>query len=263
MNKQTANGISWTHRYGPGTGYTWNFVTGCRHDCRWLMPDGAIASCYAKAVADGLAAAAYPGGFSNVTAHSQRLIEPLRLKTPAGIFVGSMSDMMGVAVHDDYIYAALEIMRQADWHTFFLLTKNAPRLLKFKSIIPHNVWVGVSVPPTYMHGHELTSEQQYRMYSRSLDVLAQLTVPVRWVSFEPLSRDMTGIRHLDNIEWAVIGAASRGKDTFQPARYQVEHLLDALDEVGAAVWMKENLAWEPRRQEWPTSVTKESSDGNS
>ena len=42
MNKQDKGngkrGIEWTD-------YTWNPVGGCRHGCRWEMPDGAIALC--------------------------------------------------------------------------------------------------------------------------------------------------------------------------------------------------------------------------
>ena len=49
MNKQYKNpqsrGISWTD-------FTWNPVRGCLHECQWRMPDGEIAICYAKLVAE-------------------------------------------------------------------------------------------------------------------------------------------------------------------------------------------------------------------
>ena len=41
LNKQGKGKIEWTD-------FTWNPVGGCRHACRWKMPDGTIARCYAE-----------------------------------------------------------------------------------------------------------------------------------------------------------------------------------------------------------------------
>jgi hypothetical protein len=68
----------------------------------------------------------------------------------------------------------LDVVRRADWHHFQLLTKNAPRLLKFKDELPSNLWVGVSMPPTFMFGNRLRDSQQNAMFAKSLDVLAEL-----------------------------------------------------------------------------------------
>lgn len=73
MNKQKApGGIEWTRikRSIDGNavelpGYTWNPTAGCFHGCTWKMPDGSIAECYAKTVAERLATRTYDKGFEN------------------------------------------------------------------------------------------------------------------------------------------------------------------------------------------------------
>lgn len=141
MNKQGPNGIEWTQ-------FSWNPVSGCHHACTWTMPDGRVAECYAKTVAERVAMTAYPEGFAHHYWHPERLEEPLKVKKPARIFLDSMSDLMGAWVPDEQIEDVLDICRRASWHQFQLLTKNAPRLLKFNGRIPSNVWVGVSAPPS-------------------------------------------------------------------------------------------------------------------
>ena len=255
VNDKVAAGIEWTKMVLPdGTerrGYTWNPVAGCLHDCHWTMPDGTVARCYAKTVAEGVASAAYPQGFEAHYWHPQRLREPLRVSQPSRIFLDSMSDLMGSWVPDEQVEAVLAVCREAHWHTFQLLTKNAPRLLKFD--FPKNVWVGASMPPDRFRGRPLTEWQQMRMLGRALAVLRQVDVPVRWVSFEPLSWNVSGVvsLHAGAIQWAVIGAASNGRVLFQPDPQHVQWLLEVLDRDGVPVFFKGNLEWEPWREEFP------------
>lgn len=247
MNKQQKSaekrGIEWcTH--------TWNPVQGCKHDCKWSMPDGSVAGCYAKAMSESMRSDAFmPDGFEAHYFHPKRLQEPLSLKTPARIFLDSMSDLMGAWVPEAEIEQVLDICRQAHWHTFQLLTKNAPRLLKFK--FPPNVWVGVSAPPSFMMGKALTSEQQQRMVTRQLDVLRQVDVPVRWMSIEPLSFDIAPLLENSPLEWAVIGAATNGNKTYQPEAAWIENVLRVLDAQGTAIFFKGNLKWSPWREAFP------------
>lgn len=254
MNKQGDNGIEWTHVFGPRTGYTWPVFGGCFHRCRWQMPNGVIAKCYAENVANGVARGAYPEGFEHHYWRPDNLEEPLRIKTPAGIFIDSMADAFGSWVPEEQIRAVLDVIRRADWHVFMSLTKNAPRLLKFKDDLPPNLWVGVSMPPTYMFGKQLRDSQQRSMFGRALDVLAQLIVPVRWISFEPLSFDVgsTLAHHDVPLEWAVIGAASDGPTYFQPDVWHVNNLIETLKSRDIPVFFKGNLRFTPRLEEFPT-----------
>jgi protein gp37 len=255
MNKQDKGngkrGIEWCN-------YSWNPMGGCEHLCRWEMPDGTIAKCYAESVAEGVALPSYPQGFGEHYWHPEILNEPLALKTPAKIFLDSMSDLMKAKAPTAQVEAVLEICRQADWHTFQLLTKQAPRLLLFKDKIPTNVWIGVSMPPDYFMGAHLNRQQQERMLRRALDVLTQFPDHITWMSFEPLSWDVSVIvkEYPKALKWSVVGAASRGSKTFQPNRADVTSLLRVLDAQGCPVFFKGNLQWETWREEFPKTIIK-------
>ena len=247
MNKQKApHGIEWTRIRRPdGTftrGYTWNVIAGCLHDCEWQMPDGTWVECYAKTVAEkGVARKAYPEGFEVPAFHPDRLQEPLRVKAPAGIFLDSMADLMGHWIPDEQVQQVLDVCRAAFWHTFFVLTKHAPRLAQVAW--PPNVWVGASLPPDRMWGHALMRTQQAKMLHRTLQTLGRVDAPVRWVSFEPLSWDCADIvrDYPGVLQWAVIGAASSDRTVYPPDASVVQRLLEVLDAQGVPVFYKGNL----------------------
>lgn len=257
MNQQGPNGVEWCHVFGPGSGYTSNPVRGCPHECRWEMADGTIAICYAENIATGLARSAYPQGFAATQWHPEEMDSWIRARDPRGIFLDSMSDLMANQVPEEHIRQVLEKVAEADWHIFFLLTKNAPRLLKFRELLPPNLWVGCSMPPTFMFGKRLSENQQAAMLRRSLEVLDRIDVPVRWMSFEPLSFNVYEALMPDTpfpINWAVIGAASRGRETFQPNPKHVRDLLAVLAEEDCPVFFKGNLEWLPWMEEFPVTA---------
>jgi len=249
MNKQNKGngrrGIEWTD-------YTWNPVGGCQHGCRWTMPDGSIAECYAETVAERVAQAQYPYGFEHHYWHPNRLLEPLSITTPSRIFLDSMSDLMGHWVTEDQVNQVLSICEKAHWHTFQLLTKNAPRLNLFK--FPPNVWVGVSAPPSIMFGKQLSLAQQKRMLKRMLDSLHGIDIPVRWMSIEPLSFDIAPLLEDSGLQWAVIGAATNGAKNYQPRPEWIAKVLDTLDVQDTKVFFKGNLKWSPWREEFPDGL---------
>jgi protein gp37 len=253
MNKQNKGngkrGIEWTD-------YTWNPVGGCRHACKWEMPDGSVAQCYAKSVAEGVAMAAYPEGFEYHYFKPMILDEPYKLKTPSRIFLDSMSDLMGHWVPDDDIRRVFDACRAADWHQFQLLTKNPARLLQFAGDIPENVWIGVSLPPTFMWGKRLSHVQQARLFAKTLRIIGDLQpLPnIKWLSLEPLSFDAAPIMaaNMDKLpDWIVIGAASNGRNLYQPDPAHVGRILHIADMRQIPIFFKGNLEWEPRREEFP------------
>ena len=58
-----------------------------------------------------------------------------------------MSDLFHEEVSDEFIIKVIDIMKQADWHIFQILTKRSERLASFSEnfVWPENVWLGVSV----------------------------------------------------------------------------------------------------------------------
>jgi protein gp37 len=135
-------GIEWTDETRNATG-------GCPHDCRWEMPDGTVAGCYAKALAEsGVAKKAYPRGFAHHYWRPGELKALAAGKSPRLIFCDSTSDLFAPAVPADHVHAVLDAVRGAPHHAYQSLTKAAPQLLKYAERLPPNLWVGVSSPPT-------------------------------------------------------------------------------------------------------------------
>ncbi len=260
MNRQKLpKGIEWTRittqvdgQIVTLPGYTWNPTGGCLHGCTWKMPDGSIAECYAKTIAERFTGA-YQQGFEHHYWRPHLLDEPLKLKESAGIFVGSMADLFGHWVPDEQIHEVLGVMQKADWHTFQTLSKYPLRLSDFNPF-PSNVWVGVSLPA----GQLMSATGGARALGAYLRQMERIEAQVRFMSIEPLWFDVAPIfeKWLENnqrlpFEWAIIGAASSGRQIFQPKPDWTQHLLDVLDAQGIPVFFKGNLEWTDWREEFP------------
>ena len=248
LNKQNKNGkrgIEWTD-------YTWNVITGCPHDCEWKTPDGTWVKCYAMELAESFKLSQYyPQGFQEHYYHPKNLKDAFRKKKAGKIFLDSMGDIMSAKVDKEWVLSVLAACREAHWHTFQLLTKNAPKLKFFR--FPDNVWVGVSMPATKMHGKELNQKQMVRYMHVALSILKDIKAPVRWMSFEPQSFDCAEIvaQYPGATQWAVIGALASGARKYQPEPEHVQKLLDVLDNQNVPVFFKGNLDWSPHREDFP------------
>jgi protein gp37 len=125
------------------TGSTWNPVTGCE------KTSPGCKHCYAERMAKRLQAMGqknYINGFE-LAMHPHVLELPLSWKKPQTIFVNSMSDLFLAGVPTEFIKRVFDVMGQAHWHTFQVLTKRAERLAALSNELPwtDNVWMGVSV----------------------------------------------------------------------------------------------------------------------
>lgn len=254
--KTGGRGIEWCDE-------TRNVTGGCMHDCRWKMPDGTVAICYAEDLAEsGVASAAYPHGFKHHYWRPHLLKALSKGEDPSLIFCDSMSDMFAPSVPEDQVRQILAAIEKAPHHTYQSLTKAAPQLLKYLDAIPPNLWVGVSSPPDWMLGKWLSRSQQEGMLKRSLEVLAMVketTKNIVWMSAEPVSWDLTSaITTAHPLDWIVIGAASSGPRYFQPDPEHIRNLLDTLDFTRTPVFFKGNLGGlfeahdlgEPRLNRW-------------
>lgn len=252
MNPQKP-GIEWTHVWGR-PGFTWNPVRGCFHDCKWEMPDGTVAICYAKEVVERTNM--YTHGFEYHYWRPDVLGQPALFKQPAGIFLDSMSDLMGHWVSDEEIERVLQVCRDNPQHIFFLLTKNARRLTSFE--FPDNVWTGASSPPDMFVGKTLSDHQKRTMMETSLSYLEYVKSKVKWMSFEPLSKDYSDLVESHPVlNWAVIGAASRGRQYFPPDPVHFNNLMRVLDEQGVPVFFKGNLKSLPEATPWREDFPRE------
>ncbi len=139
--KTGGRGIEWCDETRNATG-------GCLHDCKWKMPDGTWAGCYAKDLAEsGVAKKAYPQGFEHHYWRPGMLRQLIAGSEPLLIFCDSMSDLFARNVPQEHVHATLDAIGSARHHTYQSLTKAAPMLLKYLDRLPPNLWVGVSSPP--------------------------------------------------------------------------------------------------------------------
>ncbi len=224
----TKSKIEWTDA-------TWNPVTGCDRI------SAGCDHCYACAMAKRLKAmgqANYQNdgdprtsgpGFA-VTVHPDMLDRPLRWRKPRQVFVCSMSDLFHPDVPDEFIASVFTVMRQADQHTFQVLTKRplgmADVVIRMAWRTPtraeqqrgatglqaylwenspasHALFGGPTVPNNVWLGTTIESDK----YTFRADHLRDTPAAVRWLSLEPLlgplpSLDLTGI------DWVVVGGES-------------------------------------------------------
>ena len=170
---------------------TWNPLTGCTK----ISPG--CKHCYAERMALRLKAMGQPNyanGY-NITIHEHALDLPLTWKKPQVVFVNSMSDLFHEAVPVEFILKVFDIMRQASWHTFQVLTKRSQRLADLDKEIrwSGNIWMGVSVE---------NDNYQYR-----IDDLKKTKAPIKFLSLEPLLGPLPNL-DLQGINWVIAGGES-------------------------------------------------------
>jgi protein gp37 len=138
----------------------------------------------------------YRHGF-DVALQADQLTLPLRWRQPKRIFVNSMSDLFHEAVPDDYIRRVFDVMAEARWHTFQILTKRSRRLAALARDLPWppNVWQGVSV--------------ENARYVRRVVDLQSVPATVRFLSIEPLLGAIPQLP-LHGIHWVIVGGESGG-----------------------------------------------------
>lgn len=178
------------------TDATWNPVRGCSK----ISPG--CKHCYAERFAErfrGVKDHPFEQGFDLRTV-PDKLMEPLRWKSPKMIFVNSMSDLFHEAVPQSYIGKVASVMRQADWHTYQVLTKRSGRLRELlagplqEAAEATHIWWGASV-----------EDRKYGL-PRISDLQAA-PARVRFLSVEPLLEDL-GTLPLEGISWVIVGGES-------------------------------------------------------
>lgn len=215
----TGTKIEWTEM-------TWNPTVGCTK----ISPG--CKNCYAEKMAERLMAMrtlGYENGFQ-LTLLPNRLGDPLTRKKPTVYFVNSMSDLFHEDVPFVYIDSVFNVIEQAHWHTFQILTKRADRLAAYFAdrVAPVNAWIGVSV--------------EDRKYGLSrIDHLRTVPARVRFLSVEPLLEDL-GAMNLSGIHWVIVGGESGPKA--RPMRQEwVESIQEQCEGQGAAFFFKQWGGW--------------------
>lgn len=217
-----ATKINWTDE-------TWNVVVGC------TKCSPGCDNCYAERMARrqiGMGTAKYkdtinilePPNFEwsgIVNCDEKSLDIPLHWRKPREIFVCSMSDLFHPKVPFEFIHKVFTITQKAYWHKYQILTKRAKRLLEFsQTCIKHDKY-GQAIQPSegkYYHNYFAWPHENIWLgvtvctpdEKPKIDILRQIPAAVKFISFEPLFRDMGEI-NLEGIDWVIVGGESGPK----------------------------------------------------
>lgn len=171
--------------------------------------------------------------------HWDRLHEPLKMRRPAVITPVSTGDLFGLPEYMTWII--LTVVRQADCHIFAVLTKLPQHAHAFNPY-PGNVWFGVTV------------NQQSDVWR--LDELKKIDAGLRWAIFEPL---YSGIDYdLSFLDWIIVGAQTNPE--LQPEKNWVRGLIAEARRHGIPLYLKSNLKWPFKIQEFPAGPHRNSSN---
>ena len=177
------------------TDSTWNPVTGCTKVSRGCD------NCYAERFAErfrGVPGHPFEMGF-DLQLRDERLSQPLRWRRPRRIFVNSMSDLFHKDVPWDFVDRVFDVMEQADWHIFQVLTKRSSLMRDYLrgryggTLAPAHIWCGVSV--------------EDRAALVRVRHLQDSPVAIRFLSIEPLL-DSVGEFDVSGISWVIVGGES-------------------------------------------------------
>lgn len=221
------SGIEWTDS-------TWNFVYGCDE----VSPG--CDNCYARKFTErwkGVPGHRFENGFEFQTA-PDRLEIPLKWREPRLIFVNSLSDLFHRSAPKEIIAQGFDVMRQADWHIYQILTKRPERMEHFinwymterglKEWAEH-IWLGTSVE---------SSQLAFRA-----DVLRRIPAKVRFLSMEPLLGSCWGL-NLKDISWVIVGGESGpGARPMHPSWVRI--IKEQCKEQGVPFFFKQWGNWVP------------------
>lgn len=213
--------IEWTEQ-------TWNPTTGC------TKVSAGCEHCYAETMANrlrGMGVKGYEDGFK-LRILPERLQGPLSRRKPTTYFVNSMSDLFHDEIPIEFLDQVFDVIRSTPQHTYQILTKRATRMRAYfdqqKRVVPHNVWLGVSV------------ENRKQGIPR-INELRAINASIRFLSVEPLLEDL-GPLDISGIHWVIVGGESGPKA--RPMKYKwIESIKNQCEEGDVAFFFKQWGGW--------------------
>lgn len=247
--------------------YTWNPLTGCKHDCPY---------CYARKVAKRFEKKPCPAcngdkgilfhldtvspatefkclkcrGRGTVGTfekgfipqfHPDRLGEPAKRKKPTKIFVVSMGDLFGEWVPKEWIEQVFKACEAAPWHTFFFLTKNSAQYHNFSW--KTNWWRGASVT---------NQNEMLVLWDKFYFVRRHQT----FISVEPIQGPVLIPPHtIHRPNWVIVGSETRnGRPVNVPKKEWILDIREQCKDLGIPLFEKNSLLElmdDKLIQEWP------------
>jgi protein gp37 len=265
---------------------TWNPVTGCRHGCGYCYArgiakrfEGAWDGCGNQKLGYPYSAyeppmevtgnehgglglkycvgsekngdrklinAPYPYGF-HPTLHRHRLESGTkRWKKPRTVFVGSMCDLFGEWVPDEWIKAVFDACVAAPQHRYLFLTKNPARYDRIDMMLhrpcpPYlrmkNLWFGATIT-------NQKDSNRYIAFPAMPDCNRFLSIePILSAIKKPFSSGTAQWSIGKNVSWVIIGAMTGpGANEHRPRREWIDDICTEADHWNIPVFMKDSLA---------------------
>lgn len=199
--------------------------------------------------------------------HPEQLEILKKWKKPKKIFVQSMGDLFHDAIPDEWIQEVFKACEAAPQHTYMFLTKNPKRYMDLKFYIP------LPTSDKYWYGTTINSQDDLRRHCvdlmnfphRKFLSIEPLLGPVDLSSIEALSGDafwnaLTGdilvpftMIQRAKIPWVIVGAQS-GPGAVPPKPEGVQKIIDQCRDAGVPIFLKDNLRWPERIQEYPEGM---------
>lgn len=205
--------------------YTWNTVSGCKNGC-WY--------CYARRIRERFNPSI---PFTEIIPSFSGIFGPVKLKKPARIFVGSMTDYFAEWAKGLYydVKHIIEITAKYPQHTFMFLTKTPQNYSRFT--FPKNCWLGT----TYTGGGDVL---------KIVNLKTSKNDNIKYVSYEPM---------LDNsyvpiagIDWLILGALTGpGANKYKPKDEDVKKIIERCQIYNVPLFMKHSLGWHNPIQQYP------------
>lgn len=245
---------------------SWNPVTGCLHGCEYCYARRHV-NRFGKATMDddlreldepyrdlvtgtecGEIARGrinhYPFGFAP-TFHRYRLGIPAKWSEPRTIFVGSMTDLFGSWVPDEWIQDVFAACAAAPWHRYLFLTKNPMRIRELYAAkappYADNFWFGSTLTTP---GDSFTWFEDTPYHG--------------FVSIEPILEPFGPMETDHWPEWVIVGAETgKRKDKVVPEKWWIDEIAAACAKKKVAIFMKSSireLMGPDFKQEYPWEV---------
>lgn len=234
---------------------TWSPVIGCSgKNCK--------AECWAKLLhnkrynaykAGKKVPACYSRPFNEVRFFPDRLDQPMRWKKPRRVGVVFLGDLFDEQAHEPWIKEVYRVMRNAEQHQFFILTKQPERMAVFHEADANSKYPMCNLPNVW-NGVSITDQEDWnRMAGDFLKIPGK-----KWLSIEPqLGPTRFFLQcELMEISWVVIGAESGPKRRPCPHEWMID-VVRRCKAAGVPVYVKQvdmgkRVSHDPA--EWPEEL---------
>ena len=214
--------------------YTWNPITGCYHSCPY---------CYAKKIATRFGSNKktnekidvlnkkpdnpYPYGFEPTLHDYPEKQSGLDAKKHSNVFVGSMSDVFGSWVPEDWIIKVFDVCKKYPQHNYLFLTKNPSRYkeLKAKGLLPQK--------NNFYYGTTINCPEQEYFASPEYNT---------FLSIEPIMADFGEEFDFSGINWLIVGAETGNrKGKIIPKRIWINNFVSVARKNNIPIFLKSSL----------------------